>query len=259
MAEVSALDVLIKQEEAFENATHELDGLLRASPAFVRADVYGRASELARDSLIASLMLRECHADAVAELREEADQGRFLFRFGTASSQPIRPGDRLRVVYKTLFLFTRAYQDAIYGVLFELLTGNRAGNVRMQKAVDKPANPVGELLRSAPLNGYVEWFGGWRTLRNDVKEGTNFGLLGPAEDPGITFNTFTAGGGLHVEFRAGRVIKLFHAVEAMYWSERLARSACVVSEGRKEGVGVKPGGAQAGGAAGQFRPTLLSE
>ena len=91
---------------------------------------------------------------------------------------------RLQVCYKAVAYFVRVYQDAIYCVLLNL-SGQRTASGSMTAALSD-ASPVGRQLRAEAL-GYLEWFRKWRDFRNAIKKGRDFGLLGPQQDPGVTF------------------------------------------------------------------------
>jgi hypothetical protein len=78
----------------------------------------------------------------------------------------------VKVLYKAFFFMVRAFQDRIYEVLFDLQTGNRAGDgIGMKEALKKPANPVGALLRERAELDYFGWFGPFRDKRNELKDG----------------------------------------------------------------------------------------
>lgn len=125
----------------------------------------------------------------------------------------------------------RAYQDALYAVLFELVMGHAVGVRRMQRAVERPENPVGQLLRErAPQ--YIAWFPDWRSQRNAVKEGLGFSTVGPTEDIGIAFNAFTASGGIVVNLEEKNVIRLSDLLAALGASTALADLASHVATER---------------------------
>jgi hypothetical protein len=229
----SAADHLLAEERAFDRARSELDRFLTANPELVSPPVKAQASQLAADSIVASALLRQFHAEVTAEWRAEeaTDVGRIIVKIRHGTPDPGTTADKVTVSFKSLFLFLRAYQDALYALLFELLTGKRAGNARMQAAVDKASNPVGELVR-ATVPEYLEWFGRWRSLRNDIKTGTNFGLVGPSSDIGVSFNTVFGASGVGVSFHESSIVRLADAAQAVHASRRLTQAARVKAAGR---------------------------
>ena len=107
----------------------------------------------------------------------------------------------------------------------------------MRNAAEKPTNPVGALLRERPeVEGYVEWFRGSRELRNEIKTGSNFGLVGPVEDLGVSVNTIDSRGGLGVQFRPGRVLKLYDATIAIGASKLVTELAQELPTGAQTGA-----------------------
>src|SRR5205085_1439453 len=121
--------------------------------------------------------------------------------------------------------------DAMYGVLFELVTEQRVGkNLRMQQVIDKEQNPVSQALRSM-LPEYLPWFASWRTERNDIKTGTNFGIIGPDDNIGVSFNTVDEHGGLTIDLE-GRVIRQHDLAAGIRMSAALARTASAIARSR---------------------------
>jgi hypothetical protein len=199
----------------------------------VRHPVRVRAIALGKDTLVASSILRTLHAEATDTFSQEYEGERLIVRFGSRTDAP-SAADRLGTAYKMLFIFVRAYQDAIYGVLWEQITGHRVGkDSSMRNAAEKPGNPVGAVLRERVL-GYVEWFTGTRDLRNEVKSGANFGLVGPVSDLGVSVNAVDDRGGLRVEFRQGRVLKLYDATVAIGATKLVTELARDVIPGAQE-------------------------
>jgi hypothetical protein len=136
----SAADHVLAEERAFDRARSQLDRFLTANPELVSPPVKAQASQLAADSIVASALLRQFHAEVTAEwlVEEATDAGRIIVKIRHGTPEPGTTADKVTVSFKSLFLFLRAYQDALYALLFEMLTGN----ARMQAAVDKATNPV---------------------------------------------------------------------------------------------------------------------
>lgn len=190
-----------------------MDDALRSGQR-VRHTVRGRAIALGRDVLVAASILRTLHADASAKYTEDAETQGLIVQFGSLS-EPLSAADRLGMSYKVLFVFVRAYQDAIYAVLFEQLQGARAGqSSSMRNAATNARNPVGAFL-TARLPGYIEWFNISRALRNEIKEGARFALVGPQDDLGVGLTALDDAGGTSLEFRGDRILKLRDAAMAV--------------------------------------------
>jgi hypothetical protein len=189
-------------------------------------------------------MIADLHEAVIADWKaREAESGSQLLVLapfgGSLADEPV---GRFIVLVKASFIFVRAYQDAMYALLFEMIEGRPTRNRRMQVAAAKPMNPVGRVLREQ-LSGYLDWFAGWRELRNEIKEGVNFSLLGPPDDVAITF-TSTTDAGSYVIFDAGRpVVRLSHLASALDLSAALTRFASSLADG--------PGGELNGSRSGE--------
>jgi hypothetical protein len=104
----------------------------------------------------------------------------------------------------------------------------------MRNAADKPQNPVGALVRER-VPGYVDWFTGSRDLRNEIKEGANFGLVGPLGDLGVSVNELSDAGFIGVQFRPGRILKLYDATIAIGASKLATELARDLADGASGG------------------------
>ncbi len=100
----------------------------------------------------------------------------------------------------------------------------------MQRAIERPENPVGRILREgAPP--YVAWFPEWRSKRNAVKEGVGFSTVGPTDDIGVAFNKVTSSGGVVVNLHESNVIRLHHLVAALALSAEASDLASLIASG----------------------------
>jgi hypothetical protein len=209
---------------SFGEAGAELHTLL-GSRALPSHDTRARAAQLGSDALGVFAMIADLHEDVVAEWRAREQSGsRLLLLTSLGGSLTDESAGRFIVLVKASFLFVRAYHDAMYALLFEIVKGRPTHNRRMQEAAAKPTNPVGRVLREQ-LSGYFDWFAEWRALRNEVKEGVNFSLLGPPDDIAVTFTSTTNSGG-YVLFDVGRpVVRLSHLASALTVSAALTRLA----------------------------------
>lgn len=193
-----------------------------------------QAAQLGADSLATSAMIADLHESVVAEWRAKEQQaGGRLVVFAPLGSLANEPVGRFIVLVKALFVFLRAYQDAMYALMFEMIEGKPTRHRRMQEAASKPMNPVGRVLRRQ-LSGYLDWFADWRELRNEVKEGVNFSLLGPPDDIAITFTSTTDAGG-YVIFDVDRpVVRLSHLASALDVSAALTRLATSLASSQSD-------------------------
>jgi hypothetical protein len=109
---------------------------------------------------------------------------------------------RLRVAFKSVYFFVRAYQDALYRAALFVVDGEVAGGgARMARAL-RPDSSVGAYLQSA-APGYLTWFAEWRDQRNRVKDGVNFSTFIQGNDLGISFSTYTSEGGISTDASSG--------------------------------------------------------
>ena len=160
------------------------------------------------------------------------------------SSTPNRSSALMRLAFKSNYFFIRAFQDAAYRVAFQLLQRKKAPgglSASMESAL-KPNAPQPELLADAEpvarLLGessqeYLEWFGGWRAVRNRIKFGRGASIIGsfvpgaPEDDIGINLVRVSDEGGIETDLsRATRVSQITRAVEmSTLLASRLAESA----------------------------------
>ena len=226
--------VLFREEEALKAAAHDLDGLLRANSGLVPSLTASRAWQLAQDVWVASETFRLSHAEATAqhEAQEAEGGGRLLLQFGGALTETTA-SDRFRGAFKALLFAVRAHQDVMY-VMLLCLRGQKATGGSMDSAANNPVNPVAELL-SATFPDYLAWFSRWRDLRNRVKKGASFGIVGPTYDLGISVNDFMEGGGLHVSFDEDSIVRMGDAIAAVHASRRITQLARVSADGRLAG------------------------
>lgn len=92
--------------------------------------------------------------------------------------------NELGAVYKAMFYFVRAYQDALYGTLKEL-SGEPVGKY---KSVAECLHKKGEQYRDKidkAIPGYFDWFMSWREKRNKIKSGIGCSLGKPSDQLGI--------------------------------------------------------------------------
>ena len=212
-------------EDRLVAASNDLTAFLREKPERVTAATQARIGQHAIDCAAASAILRAEH-QAATRAMIEADPERdtvLLVRVG-AGGVGDPQAERLAVAFKSVFFYIRACQDDLYGLLLLALTGSRHGQPSMNRAVKNPLNPVAVLL-SSELPGYLDWFANWRDQRNNIKNGCNFGIVGPNVDLGIVFSQVTAPNASHISFQGGRVIKLAHIAQALDYSGHLTRLA----------------------------------
>src|SRR5581483_6171855 len=128
---------LIESARRLEGAGADLHRALtgKACPSHATR---AQAAQLGADALAASRMISDLHASVVDDWKRRESQGQRLvvyFPFGGAlSDEPVGP---FIVLVKAFLIFSRAYQDAMYSLLFELIEGKPTGNRRMQAAADK--------------------------------------------------------------------------------------------------------------------------
>ena len=98
--------------------------------------------------------------------------------------------NRLIVSYKVMYFFIRSLQDAIYGVLLELIGQNAGRYSSMKRCVSKKDNPIHQKI-SHTIPKYIDWFKEFRNQRNKIKYGiTAGGGFDPSSDL-ITINMHT--------------------------------------------------------------------
>lgn len=120
-----------------------------------------------RNSLAASERLR---SDAATAARLAGGiMGMQIFEPAAATEPATQAVQELCSSLRECVFAVRAVQDNLYrGALF-LATGAAAGRSGMTSVTKTEANPVGALLGSA-RGDYVDWFGKWRWLRNQLKD-----------------------------------------------------------------------------------------
>lgn len=201
------------------DAKHRLDGVL-VGQGLAREPIRAQVGELGADTVICAAILSEAFAERQADwMKMEESPGSTIAMLNFGGPTEADPAGRLVVIMKSFYFFLRAYQDAMYAVLFEVVCRSRVGDARMQKAVEKADNPVGKVLRERSPE-YLPWFQEFREQRNKIKSGVNFGTLGPAEDLGISFNMVDEAGGLTINFM-GTVVRVADIVRGLEMSARL--------------------------------------
>ncbi|MFC2028082.1 hypothetical protein ACFLU3_05295 [Chloroflexota bacterium] len=131
------------------------------------------------------------------------------------------PDQRLKIVYKAMFYFVRAYQDAIYGIILEF-NGKKAGSYSsMHKKLTKQTSPVYITIMDK-FPEYREWFYRWRDKRDRIKLGVGLSMAGPGADVGITFERVSEKGGIIVDCQDN--IRLSDVTEAIRMSILLAET-----------------------------------
>lgn len=183
----------------------------------------------ASDILIQCSILREAHILSnapVSVLKEHPLASAQFIKRGYVSS--VGPDSRLKVAYKALFYFVRAYQDALYKALFQVEAGRRPRKyASMTNAIDenkenyRTHDAVGSVLAYA-YPEYLGWFLYWRNKRNAVKVGAGFSITGGTEGIGITFETVTENGGTMTDLSGAQSVGIADAAQAIETSARLA-------------------------------------
>jgi hypothetical protein len=118
------------------------------------------------------------------------------------------PQRRFITAFKTVFVFVRAYQDALCGFLFEL-QGQRAGNYTSMAKALKEGGPLRDLL-DEEFPGYRDWLYQWRNDRDKIKRGAQFALFFDGDDNLTIAFTYPIGAGMGTEeerIGLGRVIE----------------------------------------------------
>lgn len=128
------------------------------------------------------------------------------------------PQRRMITAFKSVYMFLRAYQDALCGFLVEL-DGGRAGKYTSMSSPTKPGKPIRTLL-DQELDGYVSWLQQWKEDRDRMKIGAMFAMHFDANNEMSLSFSYTAGTTLTVERRQ---IRLSSVIEGLEMSERLTR------------------------------------
>lgn len=219
---------LLGQADDLANANHDLVRRLEGSPGPTTVATRVKVTQLSADTVASSQSLA-----AAAMRRAEGWDPNIVVRASFGGALADEDGPPVAAA-KTLLLFSRAYQDALYWLLFELVVGKPTSNTRgMGVAAEKPTNPVALVLNDR-LPKYLPWFRGWREVRNEVKEGANLALVGPAEDIGFHF-TSAQEDGSHVVFDVDRpTIRLTTFADALHATADLTLLALALVE---EGTG----------------------
>lgn len=191
----------------------------------LRSPIAMQAAELASDILVVVPILDEARERVASAWREEeaATRSTLILKIPGQRAENA-DARRLFGLTKAFYLFVRAYQDSLYGVLFKLVTGQPAGDRRMQRAAQRAHNPVGELIRMH-LPEYFEWFDRYRAQRNAIKNGVGFSTVGPTEDLGVAFTDFTGPGGVRVSFHRENIVRVSDLAAALSASAALTNLA----------------------------------
>ena len=95
--------------------------------------------------------------------------------------------NELGTVYKAIFYFIRAYQDALYGTIREL-DGEPAGKyTTIQECLSKKGKQYRDKIDKA-IPRYFDWFISWREKRNKIKSGISCSLGKQSDQLGIMLN-----------------------------------------------------------------------
>ncbi len=195
-----------------------------------RSSTTMHASELVSDILVLTPLLEDAREQIISAWREEETATRTVLILKIQGRrEDNEDARRLFALAKAFFLFVRAYHDALYGVIFELITGQPAGDRRMQKAAQREGNPVGRVIREQ-MPEYFDWFEQYRAQRNSIKNGVGFSTVGPTEDLGIAFTDFTAPGGVRVSLHEKNVVRVSDLDAALKVSTALTRLAASLYE-----------------------------
>jgi hypothetical protein len=124
------------------------------------------------------------------------------------------PYAKVRVGYKALLFFVRAYQDALYRAFLEA-RGEKAGKRSSMESALAGDKPLGVLMREC-LPEYRDWFPRWRKKRNRVKDGVSIGFTG-VNGFGLLFNSVSDEGGLVADL-AQTPLSLSDVIEAVSMS-----------------------------------------
>jgi hypothetical protein len=129
--------------------------------------------------------------------------------------------EALKVAYKGYFYFIRAFQDAVYGVLLNLLDENIGQSMKGMKKALKDSSPVNKWILE--IDGYKEWFLEFREKRNKIKIGVRFNIRGPQWDPGVGFSIPTKDGGTSSGTDSVKIMDLIKAIDMSAEALKLIR------------------------------------
>lgn len=123
---------------------------------------------------------------------------------------------QIKALYKAYFYFIRAFQDSAYAVLLSLSDRNAGVHSSINDCIKKKSAPVYPIIEG--IDGYIEWFVAFKKMRDQIKQGINFGICGPQNDPGITFTYRDA---QKNESRSGRNFRIIDLITAINFSSEL--------------------------------------
>ena len=92
--------------------------------------------------------------------------------------------NELGTVYKAMFYFVRAYQDALYGTLKELIGESAGKYTTIMESLSKKGKQYRDRIEKA-IPGYFDWFIPWREKRNKIKSGISCSLGKQSDQLGI--------------------------------------------------------------------------
>lgn len=212
------METFEKAEEQLRRERARWDGL--GKPSKVSWESSARFGSTLSDVVEFSPVLTEAHELAGIAMREDEASAssalqatRLIAVVGSPTEDSRRAIARLGLAYKAFFFFVRSHQDALYGVLLNLL-GQSAGPGARMSSASTEGNPVGDLLRREDP-GYLPWFEKWRALRNAIKHGVALASLGPSGNPAVSFTHYTSEGGLVVDLDPKNAVRLSDAAEAL--------------------------------------------
>jgi hypothetical protein len=100
-----------------------------------------------------------------------------------------RPSRRLTVAYKSMLMFLRSIQDSIAAGIRVLSDQDPGAYTSMADLLKNPTGFMAEVLADQP--DYERSFERQKSARDRVKLGIGFDVVGPQDDPGITFQNVT--------------------------------------------------------------------
>jgi len=130
-------------------------------------------------------------AEQAQPTREQWDEAVRLLR-GELTNAPF---SKVKVAYKALLFFVRAYQDALYRAFLQA-RGEKAGPKSSMSSGLADGKPLAELFSDC-IPPYRDWFRRWRERRNQVKDGVNLGFTS-IDGFGLLFTSVSDEGGLVV-------------------------------------------------------------